>query len=95
MKVVLNKDYGGFELSQAAKDLFTELSGINVEELRFMENMEQFRTNATLVRVVETLGDDAHARGKLKVVEIPDDILWHISEYDGMEWVAENHRMWS
>jgi len=29
-----------------------------------------------------------------KVVEIPDDIEFVIEEYDGIEWVAEKHRVW-
>jgi len=28
-------------------------------------------------------------------VEIPDDVKWHIHEYDGLEHVAEDHRTWS
>ena len=31
----------------------------------------------------------------LKVVEIPDNVNWQISEYDGWEHVAEVHRTWS
>jgi len=31
----------------------------------------------------------------LKVVEIPELVAWHIQDYDGLEWVAENHRTWS
>jgi hypothetical protein len=27
-------------------------------------------------------------------VEIPGDVSWHIGEYDGVEWVAEDHRTW-
>lgn len=30
----------------------------------------------------------------LKVVEIPVDVKWTICEYDGIEWVAEEHRTW-
>jgi hypothetical protein len=30
----------------------------------------------------------------LTIVDIPDDIEWQIEEYDGMEWVAEVHRIW-
>lgn len=28
------------------------------------------------------------------VVEIPDNVQWHIEEYDGLECVVENHRVW-
>jgi len=29
-----------------------------------------------------------------KVVEIPDDVEWIVDEYDGKEWVAEQHETW-
>lgn len=50
-----------------------------------------------LVATVEQLGSEvASGRyARLKVVEIPDGVEWHIEEYDGSEWVAENHRTWS
>ena len=55
------------------------------------------RDDPDLIRVVEELGVDA-ASGRfcqLKIVEIPDDIKWIIEEYDGLEWVAEDHETWS
>jgi hypothetical protein len=53
------------------------------------------RNDAILVQVVEELGELADGRySELKVVEIPEDVQWHIGEYDGWEWVAENHRTW-
>ena len=53
------------------------------------------RNNQNLVRVVEELGDDVNGRfSELKVVDIPDDVEWQIDEYDGLEWVAEQHRTW-
>lgn len=54
------------------------------------------RNDPVLVEVVEQLGDLANGHySKLKVVEIPDDVKWTIEEYDGNEWVAEQHRKWS
>jgi hypothetical protein len=55
------------------------------------------RNDPALVQMVEELGSDK-ASGKhseLVVVEIPDDVAWEISEYDGMERVHESHRSWS
>ena len=53
------------------------------------------RNDPVLVRVVEELGDEANDHfSELKVVTIPDDVEWHVAEYDGMEHVAENHRTW-
>lgn len=54
------------------------------------------RDDPQLVQVVEELGIKANGFcSSLKIVKIPDDIKWHIEEYDGAEWVAEDHRTWS
>jgi hypothetical protein len=91
MKVVINNYYGGFGLSEEAQALYSKYSGIT--------DIRQYsipRNDQHLVRVVEELQEKACARySKLKIVEVPDDIRWHISEYDGWEHVAEDHRTWS
>lgn len=54
------------------------------------------RDDPVLVQVVEELGSKASGRhASLKIVDIPDDVKWHIHEYDGLEHVAEDHRTWS
>jgi hypothetical protein len=53
------------------------------------------RDDPYLVKIVKELGSSASGgHAKLKIVEIPGDVLWHIGEYDGVEWVAEDHRTW-
>lgn len=54
------------------------------------------RTNKFLIETIEELGAEAATgkSGKIKIVEVPDDVKWHIAEYDGWEWVAEDHRKW-
>jgi hypothetical protein len=53
------------------------------------------RNDKDLVEIVESLGNLANGFcASLRIVEIPDDVEWHISEYDGIEHVAENHRTW-
>ena len=53
------------------------------------------RDDPALVQTIEELGVKANGRhAELSVVEIPDDVDWHISEYDGLEHVAERHRTW-
>jgi hypothetical protein len=53
------------------------------------------RTDPALVKVVEQLGDRASGYySQLSVVEIPDDVKWTIQDYDGIEWIAEEHRQW-
>ena len=54
------------------------------------------RSDSILVQVVEEMGEKANGwAADLKIVEIPDDVKWHIHEYDGLEHVAEDHRTWS
>jgi hypothetical protein len=130
-KIVINKCYGGFGLSDEAMELYLtrkgikyykwELNGHNVfttvpmNEYQFIsikfqelskEDKQKHndtlliyrgddRTDPLLVQIVDELKDKAsYMFSKLEIVEVPDDVEWHIAEYDGLEWVAENHRKW-
>jgi len=54
------------------------------------------RDDPALVKTVEDLGERANGyAAELKVVEIPDDVDWEITEYDGLEQVEEKHRVWT
>jgi hypothetical protein len=95
-KIVINTCFGGFGLSDEAIAMFRERKGITADE-RATYADEIARDDADLIAVVEALGtekagDDRYA--ELKVVEIPEDVVWEIAEYDGMEHVAEVHRTW-
>jgi len=53
------------------------------------------RNDPLLIQVVEELGDKSNGGfANLSIVEIPDDVEWEISEYDGFEHIAEKHRTW-
>lgn len=53
------------------------------------------RTDPVLIEVIETLKEEANAdHSKLKVVEIPDDVDYEITDYDGVEKIEESHRVW-
>jgi len=53
------------------------------------------RDDKLLVEAVEKLGKKANGScATLKVVKIPNNISWKISEYDGYESVEEEHRSW-
>lgn len=53
------------------------------------------RDDPVLISVIRDLGKDANGRfAELKIVKIPADVKWEINEYDGSEWVAEQHRTW-
>jgi hypothetical protein len=90
MKIVINTCYGGFGLSKEALALFNERSGTTITYEHDIE-----RNNPILVEIVEQLGEAADGNyAELKVVEIPDDVQWHIAEYDGWETIHEDHRVW-
>lgn len=93
-KIVINSCYGGFGLSNQALELYKMLTGIPAaQDLSYWEIA---RDNPQLVQIVEQLGERADTSySLLKVVEVPDDVNWHIHEHDGLEYVAENHRTWN
>jgi hypothetical protein len=92
-KVVINRCYGGFGLSDAAMTEYKLRAGVTDENWWVYDIA---RDDEHLVTIVEEMGQDVNNKfSKLHIVEIPDDVLWEIDEYDGMEWVAEQHRTWS
>jgi len=92
MKVVINRCYGGFGLSEDALTEFKNRKGITDSD--FWE-LDIDRDDPVLVQLVEEMGEAVDSRySELKVVDIPDDVEWTIMEYDGLEWVAEQHRTW-
>lgn len=126
MKVVINKCYGGFNLSDEAVeecvrrgmrltgwradghyedrtadfadwDTYKERNVFGVRYTCCDDSRKEFRSNPTLVAVVEELGVKANGPcAELEVVEIPYESTrgWHISEYDGKEQVREDHDSW-
>ena len=90
MKVVINGCYGGYSLSDEALAYLGIPGGSRY-------TYDHDRTNPKLVECVEKLGEAAsHGLGSsLYVVEVPDDVEWTITDYDGIEQVEEVHRVWS
>ena len=106
-KIVLNCQYGGFNLTDRAIELYASLSGLRLTKIstrhyiHYEENGKYFnyrniaRDDPNLVKVVEMLGREAGGRlSTLKIIEIPENVEWEIGDYDGGEWVAEKHRKW-
>jgi hypothetical protein len=101
MKVVINKCFGKFSVSKA---IYEEL-GIRWDGYGFMDNKDldisndnkdAYRANLYLIRAIEKIGEK-EASGRcacLKIIEIPDNIDWFISSYNGMETIHEQHRSW-
>jgi len=120
VKVVINRCFGGFGLSDEAYERLIELGmtaspydkdgnlpeGIDIavhtkpRDVRFFGKYYKHwsykeRSDPRLIQVVEELDKKANGRyAELKIVEVPDDVEWYIEEYDGVEHVAEKHRIW-
>lgn len=79
MKIVINVCFGGFGLSEEAKNFFER-------KFEWLNN-DELRTNPLFIQKVEEksewVGNDY---SKLRVVEIPDEATdYEINEYDGFE----------
>jgi hypothetical protein len=102
MKIVINDDFGGFGLSKMAIESYASRKGLTLGKWNqtygfYEEFMDRDipRNDKDLVEIVESLGNLANGFcASLRIVEIPDGVEWHISEYDGIEHIAENHRTW-
>lgn len=80
MKLVVNKCFGGFSLSnEAAKEL-----GVN--DVYSIIN----RCDERLIKMVEENADKVSgSSSKLRVVEIPDEATdWELNDYDGRETIT-------
>lgn len=92
-KIVINPSFGGYSLSDEIVSEYNRATGSNYEPCD--AEYEIPRDDPTLVAIVESLGDKAsRGHGALRIVEIPEDVDWIVTGYDGTEWVAEKHRTW-
>lgn len=88
-KVVINKKYGGFALSDKAIEMLAERKGMTfrqVEDLLYPNEHRIERHDPDLIAVVETLGKEANHQfaSDLEVVSIFGQ-QYLINEYDGLE----------
>lgn len=90
-----NKKIIPLEEAIKGNDLFV-LAYTDIEYKNLFSEDDYERNDKHLVQVVEELGKKADGRlAELKIVEIPDNVKWNISYYDGMETVEEEHQSWS
>jgi len=106
-KIVINRVYGGFDISDEAYSFIAKKKGWQhacndydrsyfiVGNSDCMYACDLSRDDPDLVQCLETLGNAASGHySELKIVEVPSDVSWVICEYDGIEWIAEQHRTW-
>lgn len=91
MKVAINSCFGNFSLSEEAyKHLGLEWDKYGTEF-----NEDSLRDDPKLIECIEKLGKAANGKDSfIKIVEVPDDVKWYISNDDGIEVVHELHRTW-
>jgi len=91
--IVINDCYGGFGLSDRAILEYKKLAGIT--DPSFYDR-DIPRDDPYLIKVVRELGMGANGpHSNLKIVEVPGGVKWIVQDYDGAEWIAEEHRTWS
>ena len=101
MKIVINRCWGGFGVSDAVYD---EL-GIEWDGYGYIDNdilniksddYDAYRADKKLIAAIEKVGlEEASGNlASLEIVDIPDGVEWEINDYDGMESVHESHRSW-
>ena len=94
MKVVINTCFGGFGLSHEGLVEYNKRR-VAAGKDRIDNDCDIPRDDKDLVSVIEQMGEKSFGYfSKLKIIEIPDEVSWHVDEYDGVEHVAENHRTW-
>lgn len=107
-KIVINKSYGGFELSNEVFERYLELKGISYNKAQeycgvyyynkdndFLSYHSIKRDDPVLVQVVHEFKEKSCDCSNLAIVEIPDDIDYYIDNYDGIESIHETHRIWN
>jgi hypothetical protein len=72
----------------------TPKDALSDKEKIYKENQKIIRTHPIIIQCFEEMGEKFANKGK--IVEIPFETVdgWHISNYDGQEWIAENHNTW-
>lgn len=78
-------------------DIYHQFKGKSRFSRRYWDTWTRdSRQHPLIIRVVEEMGEAASGEcAKLKVVEVPEGVEFEISDYDGMEHIAEKHRTWA
>lgn len=98
-KIVYNRCFGVFSLSDAGVRRYCELKALHykLKGKEYFNSHNILRTDPILVQVVEELGEKANGRcADLAIRELPAGTLYRIEEHDGKEsvWTFEEYE-WS
>lgn len=91
IRIAISRDYGGFNITEEAFELYKERSGSLLEY-----DWEISRDDPILIEVIEEMAKKGlkYTRGHIKIVDIPDGVVWYIQNYDGIETIMEHARKW-
>lgn len=84
-KIAYNTCYGGFSLSEKAKMLYRELTGMKEDDYLDVDDIP--RHDPVLISVIETLGSEANGPYAQIAIRPINTSAYRISEYDGVEKV--------
>jgi len=102
MKVLINRCYGGYGISDEAIELWLEKKYLSYDKEFYRHGSDyrilgESRVNSYtidradpfLIEVFEELGSNrtSSAFADLELVELPDGCEYSIGEYDGKEWI--------
>ena len=98
-KVVVNRCFGGFNLSKAAISFMASKGHSEAKQWLKQKNVFSRHVNREdplLIQAIEELGESECSGecSSLNIIEIPIDINYTIQEYDGKETIHEVHRSW-
>lgn len=84
MRILVNRDFGGYSLSDEAKALVP--TPIEPWDLR---SDSEFRSHPAILAIFDELGSDRFSGdyARIVAVEIPDRSFFVISDYDGVETI--------
>lgn len=82
MKIAVNKNYGGFRLTDKQIEVLQPL--VNEDFIDEVDYNQKLRNDPILIRTLELYPNNNDVR----IIEIPDNSTdWIINEYDGFETV--------
>lgn len=94
VKVAINRCFGGFNLSEKAVQWLRDNGHPDADEY-YCDGLEQ-RTDPALIACIEAVGAKKASGlfAELHIVVVPKGVKWHISRYDGLERIDEDHQSW-
>ena len=99
-KIIINRGSSRFKFSQEALEYLhkKKVEGVikqGIYKLKFNLVTIDLRTNKHAIKIVKDLGPGASGDlALLKVIEIPNNVKWHIAQLGNSEYIREDAREW-